>query len=80
MHVSERCERGARFPYLHSGAGDRIEHPGGYDQNLTRRSFYESDLAVGPRLKPAQSNTASKKCVPAIKNFNILPDMGRMDG
>jgi hypothetical protein len=48
MHVSERCERGARFPPLHSGAGDRIEHPGGYDQNLARRSFYESDLRDSP--------------------------------
>jgi hypothetical protein len=53
MQVSERCERRARIPHLHSGAGDRIEHPGGYDQNLARRGFYESDLAVGPRLKPA---------------------------
>jgi hypothetical protein len=80
MHISERCERGAWFPHLHSGAGHRIEHPAGYDQNLARRGFYESDLAVGSRLKPAQSNTASIKWVPAIKNFNILPDMGRMDG
>jgi hypothetical protein len=53
MQVSERCERRARIPHLHSGAGDRIEHPGRYDQNLARRGFYESDLAVGPRLKPA---------------------------
>ena len=80
MQVGKRGGRGTRLRHLHAGAGGVIEHPRRNDQDLALRNFDICDLAVGPRLKADQPQPASKMRVPAITDFDILPDTGRMNG
>jgi len=70
-----RCLRGAQF---HVSASRSIEHPGGnYDDKAW--SNYNADyLAGGTLIAVFASDATSIQRVPAIENFNFLPDMGRM--
>lgn len=70
-----RCLRGAQF---HVSARHDIKHPGGnYDHKAW--SNYNADyLAGGTLIAIFAPDATSIQRVPAIEDFNFLPDMGRM--
>ena len=80
LQLDERRDVNARRAHGHSSANDRIEHPisdrnhhAGRSQNLkksTRRSLLHTPYA----------DFAAKIGVPPVMDFQLLPDMGRMNG
>ncbi|WP_292589544.1 hypothetical protein [Mesorhizobium sp.] len=78
MQLSERHRGYARRAKRHSGTDGRIEHPSGHDDDHAGRHFNVNDLAAGAPLCVQAANPPPTKCVPAVTNFNFLPDMGRM--
>jgi hypothetical protein len=80
MQLNQRGYRHARRPKPHSSAGDGIEHPCRHHDNYAGRYLDVNDLAAGAPLNILPSNAAPIECVPAIMDFDLLPDMGRMTG
>jgi hypothetical protein len=78
MQLSQRRYGHPRSAKRHSGAGGRIEHPRGHDDDHAGRHFNVNDLAASAALRILAANTPLKECVPAVTNLNFLPDMGRM--
>jgi hypothetical protein len=78
MQLIQRRYRHPRRAERHSGAGDRIQDP--------RRSHNDHPgcrLEVNPGralLAPLAADAATIEAVPAIPDFDLLPDMGRMTG
>jgi hypothetical protein len=62
----------------HSGAGGRIEHPCRHDDDHAGRRFDVNNLAAGAPFRILAANAPAIERMPAITNFNFLPDMGRM--
>ncbi len=78
MQLNQLRYRDARRAEPHSGAGDGIEHPCRHHDDYTGCYLDVSDLAAGALLNILPSNAAPIECVPAIMDFDLLPDMGRM--
>ena len=79
MSQSGKCRNGdLRFPQFHSGAGRCVKHPRSHNDNYTRRDFDVNDLTCGALLTALAAKAAAVQRVPAVENFNFLPDMGRM--
>jgi hypothetical protein len=78
MQLSQRRYGHAGRAKSHSGAGGRIEHPRGHDDDHAGRRFDVNDLAASTPLRIVAANAPPIECVPAVTNFNFLPDMGRM--
>jgi hypothetical protein len=78
MQLSQ-CRCGyARRAKRHSGAGGRIEHPRGHDDDHAGRRFDVNDLPASAPLRILAANAPPIKHMPAVIDFNFLPDMGRM--
>ncbi len=80
MQLNQRGYRHARRPKPHSSAGDGIEHPCRHHDDYAGCYLDVNDLAAGAPLNILPSNAAPIECVPAIMDFDLLPDMGRMTG
>jgi hypothetical protein len=78
MQLSQRRHGHPRRAKRHSDAGGRIEHPRGHDDDHAGRRFDVDDLAAGAPLRILAANPSPIERVPAVTNFNFLPDMGRM--
>jgi hypothetical protein len=78
MQLSQRRYGHPGSAKRHSGAGGRIEHPRGHDDDHAERHFDVNDLAASAPLCILAANTPPIECVPAVTNLNFLPDMGRM--
>jgi len=78
MQLSQRRYGYARRAKRHTGTDGRIEHPCGDDDDHARRRFDVNDIAAGAPLRVVASKPPPVKCMPAVTNFNFLPDMGRM--
>jgi hypothetical protein len=78
MQLSQRRQGHARRAKGHPGAGGRIEHPRGHDDDHAGRRFDVNDLAAGAPLGVLAAQAPPIECVPAVTNFDFLPDMGRM--
>jgi hypothetical protein len=78
MQLSQHRYGHPRSAKRHSGAGGRIEHPHGHDDDHAGRHFDVNDLAASAPLRILAANTSPIECVPAVTNLNFLPDMGRM--
>ena len=80
MELSQRRYADARRAECHSGADRRIEHPRCQPDDHAGRHFdVNSHVAAAPLSKLAP-NTAPIKCMPAVVDLDLLPDMGRMAG
>jgi len=80
MELSQRRYGDARRAECHSGADRRIEHPCRQpDDQAGRHCDVNNHIAAAPLSKLAPK-TAPIKCMPAIIDLNLLPDMGRMAG
>jgi hypothetical protein len=78
MQVDQRRCRHARHPEPHPGAGGRIQHPCRHNDDHAGRDLDVNDITAGPPLGILAPNAVSVECVPAVTNFDFLPDMGRM--
>ena len=70
-----RCLRGAQF---HVSASHGIKHPGCNHYHNAWSNLKVDYLAVGTLLAVFAPDTTSIQRMPAIEDFNFLPDMGRM--
>jgi hypothetical protein len=78
QQLSQRRHGHARRAKRHSGAGGRIEHPRGHDDDHAGRHFDVAKLAAAAPLRTLAANVPPIERVPAVTNFDFLPDMSRM--
>jgi hypothetical protein len=78
MQFSQRRQRDPRRTQFHSAAGGGIEHPCRHHDNDAGRDLDVNDFAASAPLGILAADTAPIKCVPAVMNLNLVPDMGRM--
>ena len=78
MQLGERVNRCARSAQFHAGAGGRVKHPGGHDDDDTRTDLDVDHFTCRPVLTVLPAEPATIERVPAVENLNLLPDMGRM--
>ncbi|MBU1358901.1 MAG: hypothetical protein KKC79_02815 [Gammaproteobacteria bacterium] len=80
VQLVKRIQRDTRRTEFHGRADRGAEHPRGNDDDDPRTDFYVNDLAVGALLAVLPPDATPIKGMPAIEDFNFLPDMGRMTG
>jgi hypothetical protein len=78
MQVNQRRDRHARRADRHPGAAGRIQHPCRHHDDHAGRDLDVNDVTASPPLGILAPNAAPIECVPAVTNFDFLPDMGRM--
>jgi hypothetical protein len=78
MQLSQRRYREARLTQLHSGAGGRIQHPCRHHDDHAGRHLDVNDLTASAPLDVLVPNATPIQRMPAIGDFDFLPDMGRM--
>jgi hypothetical protein len=79
MQLPQGVRRDPRFPERHASADASVEHPlrqRHYDAGLDLDMDYAAAHALLAVLRP---QAPAVERVPAIVNFNFLPDMGRMN-
>jgi hypothetical protein len=76
INQSRRCN--ARSADLHSGAGDRVQHPSRDDGNYTGRCLDVNYVTNGPSLTVMTPDTTPIKWMPPVMDDDFLPDMGTM--
>lgn len=80
MQVDQGCDCNARCANLHAGADERVQHPRREQCHHARRHLYVDDWTRGVLLIAAKLDTTPVQRMPAVMNFNFLPDMGGMTG
>ena len=78
VQLGQRVHRCLRSAQLHVSASRGIEHPGGNHDHDAWSRLKVDYLAVGTLLAVLTPEATSIQRMPAIENFNFLPDMGRM--
>jgi len=78
VQLVKRIQRNPRRTEFHGRADRGAEHPRGNDDDDPRTDFYVNDLAVGAMLAVLPLDATPVERMPAIEDFNFLPDMGRM--
>ena len=78
MQFSQGRDRHPRRPQLHPATSGGIEHPCRHDKDNARCYLNVDTLAAGAPLDILPSNPATIQRMPAVLDFNFLPDMGRM--
>ena len=78
VQLGQRLHGYLRGAHLHVSAGHGIEHPGGNHNHDAWSRLKVDYLAVGTLLAVFAPDPASIQRMPAIEDFNFLPDMGRM--
>ena len=78
VQLVKRIQRDPRRTQFHGRADRWTEHPRGNDDDDPRTDFYVNDLAVGALLAVLPPDATAVERMPAIEDFNFLPDMGRM--
>src|SRR5580658_6620514 len=63
---------------VHTITSGGIKHPGRHHDDLAGNHLYMNDVAAGAALHVLTPKSPFIKRVPAIVDFNHLPDMGRM--
>ena len=80
MQVNQRPYRDARRADLHSGAGDRVQHPSRHNRNHAGCRLDVDDPTGDALLATVLPDTTPVERVPAIMDLDLLPDTGRMTG
>jgi hypothetical protein len=68
-----------RADRCHTGAGDRVQHPCGDCRDHAAHCLNVNNLPGGALFAVVSSDVPIER-VPPVMNFNLLPDMGRMNG
>jgi hypothetical protein len=79
MQIAQGGCRNARQLERHAGTSSRLKHPARHDSNDAWLDLDMDDATVRSLFAIVRSHTSAKERMPAIVNFNFLPDMGRMD-
>ena len=77
MQFSQGRYRHPRHPQLDPGTGGG-EHPCRYDQDVAGSQPHVNNFTDGTPLDILSPNPTPIQRVPAVMDFNFLPDMGRM--
>ena len=78
VQVAQRRHGDPRFGEHHDGTRDGVEHPCRHHFDYARLGFNMDDTAGTALLNIANLCAPAVQWMPAIVNFNFLPDMGRM--
>ena len=78
VKLKQRSKRYARGAQVHLRANHGIDHPSGSGNDMPRRDNEMNDPIVGAFLAVLAAKPASEIRMPAIMDFNLLPNMGRM--
>lgn len=70
----------ARRAHAHPAANDGIQHPVGDGNDHARRTHNAQKPTGCPLRNASDTDLAAKIGMPAVLNFQLLPDMGRMNG
>ena len=80
LQFNKRREIHPRRAHGHPGANDGIEHPVCNGNDHARRTHNaQKSTRCSQRYAP-DDNLAAKIGMPAVMNFQLLPDMGRING
>jgi hypothetical protein len=80
LHFNKCRETHVRPALEHRGANDRIKHPIGNGNNHARRTP-DAQKSTRRSLRYAPNDDLVAKIgMPAVMDFHLLPDMGRMNG
>jgi hypothetical protein len=63
---------------LHAGARGPIDHPGRDHDRHARPAFDDDHVGAAALLAVNPAQTAPMQRMPAIMDFDLIPDMGRM--
>ena len=78
MQIPQGIRRDERRAEDHAGADAGVEHPVRKYRYDARFDLDMDDTATGALLAVMRSNSSVIERMPAVVNFNFLPDMGRM--
>lgn len=78
MQIPQGIRRNERRAEDHAGADAGVEHPVRKYSYDARLDLDMDDAAAGSLLAALRSNSPAVERMPAVVNFNFLPDMGRM--
>ncbi|MDO9074164.1 MAG: hypothetical protein Q7U73_12955 [Rubrivivax sp.] len=78
VQLGQRINRGSRGAQSHASAGRGVQHPSSDHDHDAWFDLNVNYLAVGALLAVLAPDATPIKRVPAVKDFNLLPDMGRM--
>jgi len=80
LQLHECGEIDARAAKSHSGADDGIKHPPRHRDHNAGWPQHLKKLPSCSLLDTTDSNLAAKIRVPPVMDFQLLPDMGRING
>jgi hypothetical protein len=80
FQLDECCEIDAWRADCHAGANCRIEHPTGDGHHDAEGTLHLKKLACRPLLYETHQNLPAKIGMASVMDFQLLPDMGRMNG
>jgi hypothetical protein len=80
LQFQQRSQIDARHTRCHLRTCDRIEHPTRDADDDARWPLNQHKLAGCSLLYPPNNDLMSEKPMPRIMDFQLLPDMGRMNG
>jgi hypothetical protein len=78
IKVSQASDVDRRSAEGHRRANGRIEHPGSEDDRHTGCSLNDDDISARSLFSVELPDLAAMKRVPAVMNFYLAVDMGRM--
>ena len=78
MQLGQRIHRCTRRAEFHVSASHGVEHPGSDHDHCAWFNLDVHYLAVGAPLAVFAPEATSMQRVPAVEDFDFLPDMGRM--
>ena len=78
MQIAEGAHRCAGSAQFHACAGGSVEHPRRHDQDYAGCDLDVNHLTGGSLFAVLPSKTTTIKCMPAVEDLHLLPDMGRM--
>jgi hypothetical protein len=78
MQIDEGGHRCAGSTQFHACTGGSVEHPRRHDQYYAGCDLDVNHLTGGSLFAVLPSKTTTIKCMPAVEDLHLLPDMGRM--
>ena len=78
IKVGQASDVDRRSAERHRRANGRIEHPGGKDDRHARCSLNDDDISPRSLFSVELPDLPAMKRVPAVMNFYLSTDMGRM--
>jgi hypothetical protein len=80
LQLGERGHIHTRSTCHHSSASHRIEHPYRHGNNHAGRTVRLHEPTRCPLFDAANADLAAKIRMPSVMDFQLLSDMGRMNG